>query len=113
MSLVSDILGRTGRATPAWVLGLLARWNECLLHLGPVLRALRVMPHTIGCPCVVAKMTQDQSARSEAARTVLGYRPRSLREMLRRNHEWLVETGRLAPPRSEASEAAPLLKKAS
>ena len=52
-----------GKATPAWVLVLITRWNECLLRLGPVLCALRVMPGTVGSPClhvhVVAKMTQD------------------------------------------------------
>ena len=84
------------RASPSTALRFLSRWNECLLHLGPVLRLLRVMPATIGSPCLVAKITQDQSAESAAAQHVLGYRPRALRDMLQRNHRWLVETGRLA-----------------
>ena len=46
------------RATPPAVLRFLSRWNEGLLHLGPLLRLLRVMPRTIGSPCLVAKITQ-------------------------------------------------------
>jgi nucleoside-diphosphate-sugar epimerase len=111
---MQSIMGElVGVAAPSWAspptaLRFLSRWNECLLHLGPVLRLLRIMPATIGSPCLVAKITQDQSADSAAAQRVLGYRPRALRDILHRNHLWLVETGRLAR-NSDTEERTPLV----
>jgi hypothetical protein len=51
-------------------------------------------------------MTQDQSAASEAAQRTLGYRPRPLRGMLRRNYNWLVDTGRLPPRQRSIADTA-------
>ena len=91
------------RATPPVVLNLLSRWNECLLGV-PVCRWLRVMPGTIGSPWLVAKITQDQSTGSAAARAALGYRPRPLASTLKRNYDWLVSSGTL--PSKAASKKA-------
>ena len=58
--IMAELVGvpAPSRATPPAVLRFLSRWNEVLLHLGPLLRLLRVMPRTIGSPCLVAKITQ-------------------------------------------------------
>eukprot|EP00854_Cymbomonas_tetramitiformis_P023402 gene23402-28330_t len=84
------------KATPAMVLRFLAQWNECLLHI-PWLRWLRVKPDAIGSPWLVAKITQDQCTQSTAACEALGHRPRPLEDILKRNFEWLVASGRLEP----------------
>jgi hypothetical protein len=86
------------------VLRTLARWNECLLDKSCLL-FLRIKPDTIGSPWLVHKMTQDQSTASEAAQEVLEYRPRPLRETLRRNCEWLVGAGIL--PQTDSTPLVP------
>jgi len=76
------------RVTPGWVLRGISRWNEMLL--GSRLGCLRIKADVIGSPWLISKMTQDQSAQSAKAQDVLGYRPRPLAEILRRNYDWLV-----------------------
>ena len=78
------------RAAPAWLLMLLARFNEWALGWLP---ALRVRPATIGHPWLMAKLTQDQTADASLARRVLGLEPRPLEEMLRANYAYLLEAG--------------------
>jgi hypothetical protein len=93
---MAELVGTPGptKAIPAAVLNLLSRWNESLLHM-PWLHGLRIKPGTISSPWLVTKMTQDQSTKSTAAQSALGYRPRPLRQMLERNYDWLVKSGRL------------------
>ena len=63
----------------------------------PLLRdVLRIRPTVIGSPWLTCKITQDQTADSEAAIATLGYRPRPLADMLRRNHEWMISVGALS-----------------
>jgi len=77
------------RATPAVVLRAVSRWNEMLLDK-KFLRCLRIKPDVIGSPWLVCKITQDQSTQSVKAQEVLGYKPRPLAQILRRNYDWLV-----------------------
>ena len=75
-------------ATPAAVLWFFAKWNEAVLRL-PLLNRLQILKAKIGPPWLMAKLTQDMSTGSEAARRVLGYKPRPLRDILESNYEWL------------------------
>ena len=71
--IMAELVGvpAPSRATPPAVLRFLSRWNEGLLHLGPLLRLLRVMPRTIGSPCLVAKITQVGRC-TNRARQIIG-----------------------------------------
>lgn len=103
-SLMALLVGTPAptRATPAVVLKTLSKWNEMLLNL-KWLRCLRVKPDVIASPWLVAKLTQDQSTDSTKARHILGYRPRPLEQILKRNYDWLV-SARVLPLASDKSQ---------
>ena len=61
------------------------------------------MPETIASPWLVAKITQNQATYSLAAQRVLGYQPRPLGDILKRNYDDLVSSGVLRPQDSSIS----------
>ena len=79
--------------------------DAALLHV-PLLHWLRVRPTQIGPPWLVwGKLTQNQTTLGKTAQAVLGYAPRPLHEILRRNFEWLQRQQR----QQQGGERASLL----
>ena len=84
----------SGKPLDPGYMRLISRWNEFLLPF-KWLWFLRIQAAKIHTPTGVEKMCQDQGTESLAAIKVLGYRTRPLREMLQRNFDWLIASGKL------------------
>lgn len=107
MQTMANLVGVPGpkSATSTSLLMGLARWNELCLQVLPIwmLPHFQIKTNTIGCPLLVAKLCQSQGTYSRLAQEILGYRPRSLFDILKGNYDWLVCIGAL-PPSDSAGE---------